>query len=285
MADDVRLFVDPGHGGKDPGAVSGGLAEKDSNLRIARLVEKSAKRQGWDVKLSRNSDVFVPLTERPRKAKAFKATSFVSVHSNSTGKKALGNMTIYRSKSGKRLGANIMRELKPLTDHKDIGNRRDVRGLVVLKKAKTPATLVEVLSVSTPKERKMLKDPKFQKAAAEAIVKGVAKHEGVKYVPPAKAAPAKPSSPVVPAGIKTQPKAEKPKPDAKAATKADDSKPAPKSKPAEKDARAQSGDADTGSRVAADSGSPKVVAPDAGTPKPAREAGGWFGRLLRTLSL
>lgn len=189
LAKPVRLFVDPGHGGKDPGAVSGGLAEADSNLRISKLVAKSAKRQGWDVKMSRDKDVFIPLEQRAAKANKWKADAFVSIHSNSTGKKALGNMTIYRSKSGRKLGNEIMKEMKPLTKHKDIGNRKDVRNLTVLRKSKPTAVLVEVVSVSAAKERKALKDPKFQRAVAEAIVKGIAKHEKVDYVPPAKPKP------------------------------------------------------------------------------------------------
>jgi N-acetylmuramoyl-L-alanine amidase len=209
MAKSMKLYVDPGHGGKDPGAVSGGLAEKDSNLKISRYVKKAAKRQGWKVKMSRNTDKFVSLKARPRKAAKWKADAFVSVHSKSTGKKALGNMTIYRSKSGKKLGKGVMREMKKLTPYEDIGNRRDERGLAVLRQAKTPAVLVEVLSVSTPKERKKLKSPEHQKAAAEAIVKGIAKAKGVKYVPPKKAKAEEPKRKAEPTPV-PEPKVETP---------------------------------------------------------------------------
>jgi N-acetylmuramoyl-L-alanine amidase len=182
----VKLYVDPGHGGKDPGAVSGGVAEKDIALAIGKEVRKAAERQGWKVKMSRDTDVFVPLNERARRANNWGATTYVSIHSNSTGDKSLGNMTIYRSGAGKRLGSKIMSEMDKLTDYKDIGNRKDVRGLAVLRGTKMPSVLVEVLAVSPKKERERLKDPAFRKKAAEAIVKGVAKYEGVEYVPPAK---------------------------------------------------------------------------------------------------
>ena len=84
QAKQVRLFIDPGHGGKDPGAVSGGLKEKDSNLKISRYVRDAAKRQGWAVRMSRESDKFIPLPARAKKANQWKATAFVSIDRKST---------------------------------------------------------------------------------------------------------------------------------------------------------------------------------------------------------
>lgn len=191
-AKQVRLFVDPGHGGKDPGAVSRGIKEKDTNLAISRLVVKAAKRQGWKVKMSRNSDKFISLRARPRMAARWKATSTVSVHSNSTGRKALGNMTIYRTKKSKKLGKAITKELNRTTSYRDIGNRRDVRGLAVLR-TKKPTVIVEVLSVTAPKEKRRLRNQGERRKMAEAIVRGVAKAEGVKYIPPKKEAKSKPA--------------------------------------------------------------------------------------------
>lgn len=183
-AADVRLMVDPGHGGKDPGAVSGKVVEKQTNLTISKMVVESAKRQGWAVKMTRKDDRFIPLNARPAKAKSFGATALVSVHSNSMGSRKTGNMTIYRTKTSKRLGHSIMKNMAPLTEYKDIGNRGDSRGLAVLRGSKMPAVIVEVLSVSNKDENKALRDPKQQRAAAEAIVKGVADFHGVDYIPP-----------------------------------------------------------------------------------------------------
>ncbi|MBE0477036.1 MAG: N-acetylmuramoyl-L-alanine amidase, partial [Coriobacteriia bacterium] len=241
LAAPVRLMVDPGHGGKDPGAVAGGLAEKDSNLRIGKMVAESARRQGWDVESTRDDDRFIALTERPRKAKAWKADAMVSIHSNSAGSKPTGHMTIHRSASGKRLGNNIMSELGPLTDYEDIGNRSDSRGLAVLRQAKVPTVIVELLSVSSPEERKVLKDPAAQREMAEAIVRGVAKHHNAEYVPPAepKAEPEAEPEAEPKAEPKAEPGAEKDpgaKPDAEPAPEAepkDEPKAEPKDEPAD----------------------------------------------------
>lgn len=178
-----KLYVDPGHGGRDPGAVSRNFTEKASNLRISRLVAQVARRQGWSVKMSRNGDYFVPLNTRANRANAWRANAFVSIHANSTGRKSLGYMTIYRGKRSARMGRNIMLQTARLTPYKDIGNKSDVRGLAVLRGTRMPAVLVETLAVSSPRERAQLKNPRVQRNIAEAVVRGIARDRGMAFVP------------------------------------------------------------------------------------------------------
>lgn len=195
-AANVRLMIDPGHGGKDPGAVNGAITEKGTNLDISMKVVEAAQRQGWTVGITRWGDWFVPLNARPSSANNWGATAFVSIHSNSGSAAPMGNMTIYRSAAGAALGQQIMEELDALTPYGDIGNRADVRGLAVLRGAHVPATLVEVMSLSSPEELAQLVSPDVQARYAEAIVKGVADFHGIAYVPPAgQAAPATAAAP------------------------------------------------------------------------------------------
>ena len=175
---EVRVWVDAGHGGKDPGARGGGLQEKDTNLQIARIVAKEARKRGFIVGTTRDSDYFVPLVTRARRANAWGADVFVSIHSNSMGERPRGHMTIFRSAAGARLGSDIMRELSPLTEYADIGNRSDYRGLVVLKGTRAPAVIVELLSVSSSGERKVLTSPAQQRKMARAVVRGIARNVG-----------------------------------------------------------------------------------------------------------
>lgn len=193
MAPNVRLMVDAGHGGSDPGAVGNGLAEKDLNLQITDKVVAAAQRQGWTVGVTRSGDYFVPLADRPASANAWGATALVSIHSNSMGYAFPGNMTIFRTEGGASLGHQIMEEMAPMTPYDDLGNRADVRGLAVLRGAAMPAVIVEVLSVSNPEEAAQVSNPDMQMAYAEAIVKGVADFHGFPYVPPA--APGQPAAP------------------------------------------------------------------------------------------
>ncbi|MHB9004575.1 MAG: N-acetylmuramoyl-L-alanine amidase family protein [Coriobacteriia bacterium] len=184
LASPVRLMVDPGHGGTDPGAIGNGIAEKDTNFAISEQVVAAAKRQGWTVGMTRSRNQFRPLTERSAIANNWKATALVSIHSNSMGPAPRGNMTIHRGGKGFSLGAAIMYRMQRLTPYNDIGNRSDVRGLAVLRTAKVPAVIVEVLSVSSKPEAAVLKDPQKRSEYAEAIVMGVADFHGVEYVPP-----------------------------------------------------------------------------------------------------
>jgi N-acetylmuramoyl-L-alanine amidase len=76
------IMIDPGHGGKDPGAVANGLREKDINLRMARILGAMLKEQGFEVHYTRTTDKFIPLEERTAMANARNADLFISVHCN-----------------------------------------------------------------------------------------------------------------------------------------------------------------------------------------------------------
>ena len=80
-----RVVVDPGHGGKDTGAVGpAGTLEKDVTLDVARRVAHVLTGQGISVLLTRDDDRFVTLEERTARANAFSADLFVSIHCNAS---------------------------------------------------------------------------------------------------------------------------------------------------------------------------------------------------------
>ncbi|MBI3786291.1 MAG: N-acetylmuramoyl-L-alanine amidase [Deltaproteobacteria bacterium] len=94
----LKIVLDPGHGGKDPGAFGvGGIAEKDIVLAIAkRLRDRLADEPDLDVVLTRDSDVFLRLEERTALANAEHADLFLSIHGNaSTNANASGAETYY----------------------------------------------------------------------------------------------------------------------------------------------------------------------------------------------
>ncbi|HEY5996951.1 MAG TPA: N-acetylmuramoyl-L-alanine amidase, partial [Candidatus Deferrimicrobiaceae bacterium] len=98
-----RVMLDPGHGGKDSGAVGlSGLKEKDVVLEIGRMVrEKLLKQGGFDVAMTRDTDVFIPLEERTAMANKTHADLFVSLHINaSPNRKAEGISTYVLSRAG-----------------------------------------------------------------------------------------------------------------------------------------------------------------------------------------
>ncbi len=80
-----RIAIDPGHGGKDPGAVGHrGLREKDVVLRVARELEKLVDQQGFDAFLTRSRDVYLTLEQRTQLANQRDADLFVSIHANAS---------------------------------------------------------------------------------------------------------------------------------------------------------------------------------------------------------
>ncbi len=91
------VVIDPGHGGKDPGAVGPrGLQEKDITLQVGKKLGKILKKEhGMNVVYTRKKDVFVPLNSRTHIANSHKADLFISVHVNSSRKRNTRGIETY----------------------------------------------------------------------------------------------------------------------------------------------------------------------------------------------
>ena len=94
----MKILLDPGHGGRDPGAVgvpvavggdgiaaASGLQEKDVTVQVARLAAVSLREHGYTVLLTRDADVDVPLHARTGLALAEQVDAMVSIHANAGG--------------------------------------------------------------------------------------------------------------------------------------------------------------------------------------------------------
>jgi len=93
----VRVMIDPGHGGKDPGAIGPtGLKEKDVVLEIGRRIREKLSRSGeFDVRMTREEDVFIPLEERTAMANKGRADIFVSLHINASPNRRAKGFSTY----------------------------------------------------------------------------------------------------------------------------------------------------------------------------------------------
>lgn len=90
------IVVDPGHGGKDPGASDNGVVEKNVNLGIGLELEKALKARGYNVIMTRRTDVYLKLQERTDIANDANADLFVSIHVNALpNKKTMTGFEIY----------------------------------------------------------------------------------------------------------------------------------------------------------------------------------------------
>ena len=91
------IVIDPGHGGVDPGAIAvNGSYEKEVTLAMARELKRQLEASGrYRVALTRDGDVFIPLRERPARARALNADLFISLHADSHEDRALRGLSVY----------------------------------------------------------------------------------------------------------------------------------------------------------------------------------------------
>jgi N-acetylmuramoyl-L-alanine amidase len=95
-----RILIDPGHGGKDPGASGrGGLQEKTVVLDIARRLRKIFQDKGYEVIMTRDADQFIALEGRTEIASRSNVDLFISVHANSSPERAVHGVEVYMAKN------------------------------------------------------------------------------------------------------------------------------------------------------------------------------------------
>ncbi len=174
----MKIFLDPGHGGTDPGAVSpiNDLYESNVNLDIANRVEEILLQRGYDVAKSRNDNSNVRLGTRARLANEFGADYFVSIHSNYLDNpQANGLETFYYKKgtTSEKLADNILDEIVKNTGGRDLGSKE--RDLAVLRLTNMPATLVEVGFLTNPTEAEQLNSSNYRYIIAKSIADGIEK--------------------------------------------------------------------------------------------------------------
>jgi N-acetylmuramoyl-L-alanine amidase len=175
------VMLDPGHGGRDPGAIGlGGLREVDVILPVAKRVAEILERQGIAVKMTRNSDYFVGLDERVTISRDAGATLFVSIHANSIDNRPdVNGLEVYHYNLGKSLAETVHNSVLDYINKNGfyIANRnvRSARFLV-LRKSAIPAILVETGYLTNEAEVARLRRDDYQKAMAEGIARGIVQY-------------------------------------------------------------------------------------------------------------
>ena len=165
----TSIMIDAGHGGTDPGAVYKGRREKDDNLSLAMAVGKILKEDGINVLYTRKEDEYLSPFERARLANESKVDYFISFHRNSSPEvnHYNGVEVLVYDKSGIKyeMAQNIVGALGEL-GFREIGVQARP-GLVVLRKTKMPALLIETGFINSDEDN-ILYDEK-QKEIAQAI--------------------------------------------------------------------------------------------------------------------
>jgi N-acetylmuramoyl-L-alanine amidase len=180
------IFVDPGHGGREPGAVANGIREKDINLNIALAVGQQITREyEVEVLYSRRADVFISLDERARMANRAGADLFVSFHSNGFSDSSVNGYEDYVFTRSLPRTAQIRdvfhNEVSAIWVKQGRRNRgKKQANFAVLRETRMPAILVENGFITSPRDAELLKSEPFLKELVDAHVSGIAKAMNLK---------------------------------------------------------------------------------------------------------
>ncbi|ASS89853.1 MULTISPECIES: N-acetylmuramoyl-L-alanine amidase CwlD [Aeribacillus] len=186
------IYLDPGHGGTDGGAVGKKLLEKDITLKIANIARDYLQEQGALVLLTREKDEDLAsddthgysrrksedIRKRVRLIDESDADLFLSIHLNAIpSPKWRGAQTFYDGKyqENEAIAKFIQDELRKNLRNTD-RKAKPISGVYLLKHAKKPGALVEVGFLSNPSEEELLASEEYQKKVAAAIYNGVLRY-------------------------------------------------------------------------------------------------------------
>lgn len=165
------VYLDPGHGGSDPGSSGNGIVEKDLNLKLALGVRDRLQNLGVKVIMSRDTDKFVALQDISGGANAANPDVFVSIHQNSyTTASPYGIETYYNKEMDKPIANSLQNNLIKNTNAYNRGVK--FGDLHVVRETYMPASLVECGFLSNPDEANLLKSESYQNKIMDAIANG-----------------------------------------------------------------------------------------------------------------
>ena len=171
----AKVIIDAGHGGMDPGAVYEGRMEKNDTLNLALAVGDILKENGVDVVYTRTDDVYDTPFEKAQIANREGGDFLLSIHRNSSPEpnQYSGVESLVYDKQGRKvqLAENINSELER-AGFRNLGVK-ERPNLIVLKRSKMPAVLVEAGFLNTDADNALF-DERFGEIA-EAIADGVLK--------------------------------------------------------------------------------------------------------------
>lgn len=194
----MLIYLDGGHGGKDGGAAGNGIKEKDIVLEITKRIKAGLEEyQNTEVLMTRETDIFLSLDERTRRANAANADVFVSVHCNSAAATAARGFESYIYPNSDAATAafqnvihsEIVKAISEFTGFTDRGKKQ--ANFAVLRQSKMKAILTENLFISNPADAALLQRSDYLQAVAQGHINGLEKFLGLKKIerPPKPAEP------------------------------------------------------------------------------------------------
>lgn len=171
------IVIDPGHGGKDPGAHGANLTEAEINLIAAKELRKKLEGLGFNVYMTRESDKYVGLYNRPQIANDLNADAFISIHANAaTNTKAVGIENLYYPEEGFSLKRELARSIQDkMIAYTGAVDRGIVErpNLVVTRETKMPSVIVEMGFLTNAEEEAKLMDPVYMDSLTNGMRDGL----------------------------------------------------------------------------------------------------------------
>ncbi|WP_300887411.1 peptidoglycan-binding protein [uncultured Clostridium sp.] len=154
-----KIFIDPGHGGSDPGASGNGLDEKNVVLSISKKIGNILVSKGFEVRFSRSTDIAVSLSDRSAQANAWGADLFVSIHCNSATASSANGTECYThptvNSSTKLLSKNMASALANRLGLTNRGHKE--ANFAVLRLSNMPSILIETAFINNSGDANKLK--------------------------------------------------------------------------------------------------------------------------------
>lgn len=180
----MKIYIDAGHGGRDPGAVGNGMRESDIVLEVSRTLGNILTQAGVDVRYSRTDDSFPAISERWGAANSWGADYFISIHANAGG--GTGAETfIAATKQGDRAFAQAVNDtLAAAMGLRNRGVKLDTQAAVgslgVLRNTRMPALLIELAFIDSPASNPDVNILRNRRAdMAQALAKGILEFTGM----------------------------------------------------------------------------------------------------------
>jgi N-acetylmuramoyl-L-alanine amidase len=174
----MKICIDPGHGGSDPGAIGKSpfrVEEKQVNLAVGLLLEAQLEGMGHWVILTRRGDRALGLAARADFANRLGADLFVSLHSNAAGAPETQGFEIFAfpgAATGTAIAARVLQSLATaFPAHRNRGVKE--ADFAVLRLTDMPAILVELEFLTNPVQLSFLADPANQMLLASALADGI----------------------------------------------------------------------------------------------------------------
>jgi len=170
------VVIDPGHGGRDTGAIANGVQEKDLVLPISLRLGRVLQSMGYVVQYTRTTDVEIDLEPRVQFANRLQADVFLSIHANSLASRnsSVSGVETYHAPGatlGFALATLVHQQVISATGARDRGVRS--ARFFVIRHTTMPAILLETGFVTNPQEAANLSNPAYQERIAQGTAQGV----------------------------------------------------------------------------------------------------------------